>query len=134
MPVVVEAVVTPSAQDEADLTKIYADAPAWLLPPYASPSALIEAGLANGCLIAGRFNDRLLGAAWLTRHETGWQLSHLCVRRLTRGRGVAARLVAFARELAEQQGQTLRLIAPTDQLEPQAWAIRLGLKLEAPQN
>lgn len=134
MPVVVEAVVTPSPQDEADLTKIYADAPAWLLPPYASASALIEAGLANGCLIAGRFNDRLLGAAWLTRHETGWQLSHLCVRRLTRGRGVAARLVAFARELAAQQGQTLRLIAPTDQLEPQAWAIRLGLKLEAPQN
>lgn len=132
MPVLVEAVVTPSAQDCADLAKIYADAPAWLLPPYASAEALIAAGLASGRLIAGRFNDRLLGAAWLERHETGWQLSHLCVRRLTRGRGVAARLVAFAREQAEQQGQPLRLIAPTDQLEPQAWAIRLGLKLEAP--
>jgi hypothetical protein len=36
MPVVIESINHPSAQDSRDLAKIYADAPAWLLPPYAT--------------------------------------------------------------------------------------------------
>ena len=62
MPVYVESVTQPSPQDLTDLAKIYADAPEWLLTPYTSAEALIEAALADGSLIAGRFNDRLLGA------------------------------------------------------------------------
>lgn len=130
MPVIVEAVTQPSAQDLTDLQKIYADAPDWLLPPHADAAALIDAGLASGRLIAGRFNDRLLGAAWLEPGPDGWKLSHLCVRKLTRGRGVAARLVAAARQQAAAAGQPLRLLAPARQLAVQAWAIRLGLALE----
>lgn len=130
MPVIVEAVTQPSAQDRLDLEKIYADAPAWLLTPHADAQALIDAGLASGRLIAGRFNDRLLGAAWLEPGSDGWRLSHLCVRKITRGRGVAARLVAAARQQAESAGAPLRLLAPAQQLEVQAWAKRLALPLD----
>ncbi|MBV2133410.1 PanM family protein [Pseudomonas sp. MAP12] len=130
MPVIAEAVTQPSAQDRTDLEKIYADAPAWLLAPYPDAASLIDAGLAAGSLIAGRFNDRLLGAAWLAQDADGWQLSHLCVRKLTRGRGVAARLVAEARRRAAETNQPLRLLAPPRHLEVQAWAHRLELPLQ----
>lgn len=130
MPVIVETVVQPSAQDRTDLEKIYADAPVWLLAPYADAAALIDAGLAGGHLIAGRFNDRLLGAAWLESDADGWRLSHMCVRKITRGRGVASRLVATARQQAGDSGRPLRLLAPPRHLEAQAWAVRLGLPLQ----
>jgi len=45
MPVYVESVTQPSPQDLTDLAKIYADAPEWLLTPYASAEALIAAAL-----------------------------------------------------------------------------------------
>ena len=84
MPVYVEFVRQPSAQDRSDLAKVYADAPAWLLAPHADADTLIAAGIASGRLIAGRFNDRLLGAALLQRGDDHWRLSHLCVRKVTR--------------------------------------------------
>ncbi|NPZ82796.1 acetyl-CoA sensor PanZ family protein, partial [Pseudomonas aeruginosa] len=93
MPVIVETLAQPSAQDRLDLAKIYADAPDWLFAPHADGAALVAAGLAAGELIAGRFNDRLLGAALLRRGGDAWQLSHLCVRGITRGRGVGRRLL-----------------------------------------
>lgn len=130
MPVIVEAVTQPSAQDRTDLEKIYADAPAWLLAPYPDAAALIDAGLAEGRLIAGRFNDRLLGAVLLGEDAQGCMLSHLCVRKITRGRGVAARLLAAAREHAGARGRPLRLLGPARHLEVQAWAHRLGLPLQ----
>lgn len=77
MPVIVETLAQPSAQDRLDLAKIYADAPDWLFAPHADGAALVAAGLAAGELIAGRFNDRLLGAALLRRGDDAWQLSHL---------------------------------------------------------
>lgn len=129
MPVIVETVAQPSAQDRSDLEKIYADAPAWLLAPYPDAASLIDAGLAGGWLIAGRFNARLLGAAWLRQDAGGWNLAHLCVRKITRGRGVGQRLIAEARQRAGEACQPLRLQAPTRQLEVQALARRLDLAL-----
>lgn len=131
MPVHVETLTTASPQDRIDLTKIYADAPAWLLAPHADAEHLIAAGLERGTLIAGRFNDRLLGAALLERNDGCWRLSHLCVRRITRGRGVARRLLDEARRLAAQAGKPLHLAGPTDQLEAQALAARTQLPLDA---
>ncbi|MFG3974990.1 acetyl-CoA sensor PanZ family protein, partial [Pseudomonas aeruginosa] len=87
MPVIVETLAQPSAQDRLDLAKIYADAPDWLFAPHADGAALVAAGLAADELIAGRFNDRLLGAALLRRGDDAWQLSHLCVRGVTRAAG-----------------------------------------------
>lgn len=131
MPVHVETVINPSAQDRTDLARIYADAPAWLFRPHADANALVEAGVAGGLLIAGRFNDRLLGAALLERFEDRWRLSHLCVRNITRGRGVAHRLLDEARRRAGETGMPLHLAAPADHLESQALAARTQLPLEA---
>lgn len=116
MPVYVESVTQPSAQDRLDLSKIYQDAPDWLLAPYADAASLIEHGIQSGQLIAGRFNDRLLGAALLQRPtDRAWQLSHLCVRRITRRRGVAQRLIDESQRYSHEAGQALHLAAPPQQ-------------------
>lgn len=130
MPVLVEAVSAPSAQDLADLAKIYADAPDWLLAPHASGQALIETALAESRLIAARFNDRLLGAALLARDETAWRLSHLCVRKVTRRRGVARRLIEDTQRRAALAGCALHLAAPPGPAEPAILAARLHLTLD----
>lgn len=131
MPVLVQSLSAPSPQDLSDLVKVYADAPAWLLAPYPDAQTLIAAGLASGELLAGRFNDRLLGAALLQRGEQQWRLSHLCVRALTRRRGVGQRLLDETRRLALEAGKPLHLAAPTDHLESQALAARTGLPLDS---
>lgn len=130
MPVVIEALVEATYQDQQDLQKIYLDAPQWLLAPHDHPQTLIEATLAEGCLIAGRFNDRLLGAARLQRGPGVWQLSQLCVRKVTRRRGVAERLIAEAQRMARLEGAELRLLAPAGHLEAQALAAKLHLPLD----
>lgn len=130
MPVIVQVIATPSEQDLIDLRKIYADAPAWLFAPYADADALIEQASRQGRLIAGRFNDRLLGAAILEQLDDRWRLSHLCVRKVTRERGVARRLLDEARRQAAEAGQPLHLAAPLDHLESQALAARCQLPLE----
>lgn len=129
MPVYVETLTEPSTQDRIDLTKIFADAPAWLLAPHADAEALIQAALADGSLVAGRFNDRLLGAALLQRDTRHWRLSHLCVRRITRRRGVGRRIIEEARRQAHEAGCQLQLAAPAEQLETQALAARMQLEL-----
>ncbi|MHB9798241.1 acetyl-CoA sensor PanZ family protein [Pseudomonas sp. MT3] len=130
MPVIVQHLTQPSDQDRQDLLKIYADAPDWLLLPFANAEALVEQGLREGRLLAGRFNDRLLGAAWIERNADTWNLSRLCVRKVTRGRGVARRLLEEAQRLAILQGAALRLSAPADQPDAAAFAEHLGLTLQ----
>ena len=130
MPVIVETLIEPSPQDRIDLAKIFADAPAWLLAPHTDAATLIEAALASQSLIGGRFNDRLLGAALLQRGATQWRLSHLCVRKITRRRGVGRRLVEESLRLAGEAGLPLHLAAPAEQLEAQALAARTHLPLE----
>lgn len=130
MPIVVESLNEPSYQDQQDLQKIYHDAPHWLLAPFNDQAQLIERSLRDGSLIAGRFNDRLLGAACLHRQQDIWQLSHLCVRKITRRRGVAERLVSEAQKMAEHAGAKLHLQAPAGHLEAQALAAKLKLPLD----
>ena len=133
MPIVVESIHSATSQDHEDLQKIYRDAPDWLLAPYADAQTLIENHLADGSVLAARFNDRLLGAARLQRQETTWHLSQLCVRKLTRRRGVAERLVVEAQKMARQAGCQLRLLAPVGHLEAQALAAKLHLPLDPQQ-
>ncbi|MBV7512041.1 acetyl-CoA sensor PanZ family protein [Pseudomonas sp. PDM25] len=129
MPIIVEPLNEATYQDQQDLQKIYRDAPDWLLAPFAGELQLIEGCLLDGSLIAGRFNDRLLGAARLQRHSDVWHLSQLCVRKITRRRGVAERLVNEAQKMASQSGATLRLLAPAGHLEAQALAAKLKIPL-----
>jgi ribosomal protein S18 acetylase RimI-like enzyme len=130
MPIIVESINEATSQDQQDLPKIYHDAPQWLFVPFAGEADLIESCLREGSLIAGRFNDRLLAAARLQRHEDVWHLSQLCVRKITRRRGVAERLVREAQKMAEQSGATLHLLAPAGHLEAQALAARLNVPLD----
>ncbi|WP_454833697.1 acetyl-CoA sensor PanZ family protein [Pseudomonas lini] len=130
MPIVVELLNQATYQDQQDLQKIYRDAPDWLFAPFTGDMQLIEDCLKDGSLIAGRFNDRLLGAARLQQHQDVWHLSHLCVRKITRRRGVAERLVNEAQKMASQSGATLRLLAPAGHLEAQALAAKLKVSLD----
>jgi ribosomal protein S18 acetylase RimI-like enzyme len=104
MPVILEIINRPDAADLADLEKIYAD---YLLspkdgplPPVQSLSAWIDAQRDAGqTLIAGRFNDRLLGALWL---DAEGRITHLCVRAATRRRGTARQLLQLLQKHAAQ--------------------------------
>ena len=82
MPVIVEAVTQPSAQDRVDLEKIYADAPAWLLAPHADAGALIDAGVAAA--FRGPDSIRLGVAPLYTSYADIWDA-------LDRLRAIAAR-------------------------------------------
>jgi GNAT superfamily N-acetyltransferase len=62
-----------------------------------------------------------------------WQWSQLCVRKLTRRRGVAERLLVEAQRMAHEAGCELRLLAPVGQLEAQALAAKLDLQLDTQQ-
>ncbi|ERO65611.1 MULTISPECIES: acetyl-CoA sensor PanZ family protein [Pseudomonas] len=132
MPIVVQALHDASPQDQQDLRKIYQDAPDWLFAPHADAPQLIAHALGETSLLVARFNDRLLGAGYLQRHSDGWSLSHLCVRKITRRRGVAERLVSQAREMARTEGANLCLLAPAGHLEAQALAAKLRLELKYP--
>ena len=113
MPVLAEEIIEPSSQDLIDLQKIYQDAPEWLLAPFASREALIESGIARRRFLAARFNERLLAAALIEKEQNHWRLSHLCVRSVTRQRGVARRLLAEAQRLAGEAGKTLHSVSYT---------------------
>ncbi len=131
MPVYVENLSNATAQDRRDLELIYADAPEWLLTPYPHASALIDDALASQCLLVGRFNGRLLGAARLERLADRWRMTHLCVRELTRGRGVAQRLLDEAQRMAGEAKVSLVLAAIPGQTEAQRLAAHHQLSLEA---
>ncbi|WP_297838630.1 acetyl-CoA sensor PanZ family protein [Pseudomonas sp.] len=133
MPIVVESIHSATYQDQEDLLKIYRDAPEWLLAPFRDGQALIESGLSEGTLLAARFNDRLLGAARVQRQGTIWHLSQLCVRKLTRHRGVAERLLIEAQKMAHLAGCELHLLAPVGHLEAQALAAKFHLTLDPQQ-
>lgn len=127
MPVHLEFVQLPSHQDEIDLGKIYAEAPAWLLAPHASGEQLLAANLHQGTLAAARFNQRLLGAAIVHKQGNRWQVSHLCVREITRMRGVARRLLDELHREAASQGASISMGLPPDRPELEELAAHLGI-------
>ncbi len=129
MPVYVEFLQSATYQDQSDLQKIYRDAPAWLIRPFADALQLVEHALSEESLIAARLNGRLLGAAYLQRQDECWELSHLCVRAPTRRRGVAEQLVLQAQKLAADSGAGLRLMTAVEPPEVQALASKLQIPL-----
>lgn len=127
MPVYLEFVQLPSQQDQTDLNKIYADAPDWLLAPYASPSQLLQDNMHQGHLVGARFNARLLGAAILKKQGSEWLVSHLCVREVTRMRGVARRLLDELQREAASNGASLSMGLPYERPELEDLAGHLGV-------
>lgn len=97
MPVILEIINRPDANDLSDLEKIYADYP---LPPVQSLSAWIDAQRENGqTLIAGRFNGHLLASLFIDKNGL---ITHLCVRASTRRRGTARQLLQLLQTSAGQ--------------------------------
>lgn len=127
MPVHLEHIQLPSNQDQTDLDKIYADAPDWLLAPYASATVLLQDNLPHGHMVGARFNARLLAAAIVQRDQDRWQVSHLCVRKITRMRGVARRLLSELQREAARQGASLSMALPRNRPELEDLAGHLGV-------
>lgn len=112
MPVFLEIITRLEGQDQTDLVKIYQDAPKEWLNTGTSEDFLNQK-ISNGQIIlAGRFNDRLLGSTICRQENDGWHLSDLCVRKVTRQRSVGAQLLHRICQIADQQGIDLH-IAPT---------------------
>jgi len=107
MPIICQLVQTPSAQDRIDIHKIFRDYPEPVNPTD------VDAWLDAGELYAASFNDRLLGACRLTSQADRWQVDYLCVRALTRRRGVAYKLVLDLKQLANDSNRTLSCHVPS---------------------
>lgn len=108
MPVQLEMIQQPNAEDLQDLVKIYKD---YLDETDENIESWVEQQLDNKQrLFAGRFNSRLLGAIWATEKSTkNWHLEQLCVRSITRRRGVARQLMQLLAQQAQKQGITLTI-------------------------
>lgn len=116
------------AQVKDDLARIYKDAPPERLP--ARVDDFIRQHLDVGNFFFGaRLNDHLLGAVAIAEDTEAWWLSHLCVRKTTRRRGVGSRLLALVSRQALAEGRQLR--APASQLPvaDQMLLSRLGYRL-----
>ena len=124
MPVYIETLTQPSAQDLIDLTDLYNEQSDQLLQPYTSAAQLIEQGIAQQQLYVCRFNGRLLGAAIIKKNPVRWQLSHLCVRQLTWQRGVAKRLLEVTAKQTKEQDTELVFVVPKDEQIMRNYALR----------
>lgn len=118
------------AQARLDLSRIYRDAPAERLPRPVDD--FIREHLENGGVFCcALFNDRFLGAVSVSKQTGAWSLSHFCVRKTTRRRGVGSRLLALMAASAHEQGCMLRAEVSQLSLEDQLLLKRLGYRLDA---
>jgi len=101
MPIISQLVQNPSAQDRIDIHKIFRDYPEPVNPTD------VDTWLDAGELYAASFNDRLLGACRLVSQADRWQVDYLCVRTVTRRRGVAYKLVLDLKQLASDSNRAL---------------------------
>ena len=123
-----------TAEDQQDLLKIYQDYPGFdleatkiFLQPWSTskPNSLKQDSIQpqiqqqedeKSLLVVGRFNDRLLGAGVIDLTKEGtdyiWHLHHLCVRSITRRRGVAIDILRQLLVTAKQQGASLQFELP----------------------
>ncbi|WP_275286815.1 acetyl-CoA sensor PanZ family protein [Halomonas elongata] len=123
-----QAVWASNTQARTDLLRIYADAPTERLPQ--DPEAFVREHLAAAHFFCcAHFNDRLLGAVAVRPDAEAWWLSHLCVRKTTRRRGVGSRLLALTSEAAHHDGLRLRVISSQLSVADQMLLKRLGYRL-----
>lgn len=137
MPVFLEVITQPNDQDRSDLVKVLADWPA-TLPALHAPdedtAAWLDGLLADArhTLFGGRFNGRLIAAVWLQQTAPGQlTLRALCVRGLTRRRGVGERLLVLLGEWLDAQQLALACDLPLP-LPTRAWIGQYGFRTAAP--
>lgn len=116
MPIHLQWLDEPNQQDCIDLDKLYADAPeSWAVNSVCdsgSEWALGQLGL--GALVAlGRFNDRIVCAACVIRQSEVstqpylYDVKQVCVRSITRERGVAKQLLVRLCQWADDTTSSL---------------------------
>lgn len=116
------------SQLRVDLRRIYADAPAERLPAPLDDFVRDHLG-AGHFFCCARFNDRLLGAVAVVTDAQAWWLSHFCVRKTTRRRGVGSRLLALTSASAHREGCRLRVASHQLPMADQLLLSRLGYRL-----
>lgn len=105
MPVLLEHLHQPTEADWNDLEKIHQDTASNGLTLNRTE---LENWLASGgWIMAGRFNDRLIGAVLAKDNGQHIELSHAGVRKLTQKRGVMHQLLHFICTWSQQQQKTL---------------------------
>jgi ribosomal protein S18 acetylase RimI-like enzyme len=119
MPIILEEITQPSPEDHNDLVKIYQDYPKTLGKDLHSDlDNWIENRLNSGQIIfGGRFNGRLLAAIWSTKEPLELKLELLCVRKLTRRRGVARQLLTLLKKRAKKDQLNLTIRQPATSIE-----------------
>jgi len=137
MPVFLEVITQPDDQDRRDLVKVLADWPS-TLPALHAPDqdtgAWLDSLLADArhVLFGGRFNGRLIAAVWLEHASPGrLRLRALCVRGLTRRRGVGERLLVLLGEWLDAQQLALECDLPLP-LPARAWIGQYGFRTAEP--
>ena len=116
MPIYLDWLDGPKEQDLIDLDKLYLDAPEQWQQDNGEPLNCQWAlkGVSDECRLAlGRFNDRVVAAVWLIKQSDTspqsyqFKLDRLCVRKITRQRGVAKQLIVRLCQWAKEKGHSL---------------------------
>ena len=113
MPILIEALpAQPDPSDLNDLQKIYRDAPNGLLPESCDvdDTADLLATLrpdVDTQLYGARFNGRLLGAVVARESAHALVTCYLCVRKVTRNRGVGKRIMDVLHQITDEQNRAL---------------------------
>jgi len=113
LPVHLEWIESPSEQDWIDLNKLYKDAPVhWVVGNGEHPAQdyLAHKQQQGFKIAAGRFNDRLIVTAALkvnSEKVNAYFIEDLCVRALTRERGVAKQLMVRLCQWSDEQKSSL---------------------------
>jgi len=125
LPIYLDWLEQPNEQDLVDLDKLFADAPDdWESDngePLNARWALNRLSKERK-LALGQFNDRIVASAWLTKQSEGpsqpylFKVDKLCVRAITRKRGVAKQLMVRLCQWADQQQHHLLVDDQADNL------------------
>lgn len=107
MPVLLEHIHEPTPADWVDLEKIHLDTPE---NGFTSDKDQLKQWFKEGgWVMAGRFNDRIVGALLAKNIDGEVQLSQAGVRTITQRRGVMHQLLHFICVWAKQEQQTIRI-------------------------
>lgn len=115
MPVRLEHIHTPTDADWTDLGKIHNETSASGLS--ADRDALTGFLASGGWIMAGRFNDRIIGVVLARKDNNSIVLSQAAVRTITQRRGVMHQLLHFIQRYAAEQQLSLRVDNCPQELE-----------------
>ncbi|MCB2386299.1 acetyl-CoA sensor PanZ family protein [Thalassolituus alkanivorans] len=114
MPVKLEHIQSPADADWNDLDKIHQEtATNGLLSDRTALEQHLQSG---GWIMAGRFNDRIIGVMLANESNEGVLLQQAAVRTITQRRGVMHQLLHFIQQWATDEGKTLLIEACPDDL------------------